>query len=168
MPQLIVVAGISASRDQDLAKVGNQQVIFNMKLHVEYNSKPSIVAIIVALCVGGLFALTKDLCIGIIIFYMVFAIVQTLSDWISTPPLPADAKSCAQVALDLFRDQFPDARIENVAVRDVSVERLIISITAQIPGSFTIPTNRTYYAVRRSDKIATMEERSKWWPRGLK
>ena len=141
-----------------------------MKLEIEKPSvfSPSVLALIASLCVGSVLFISNGLGIGLIGFYGTFIVVQGISDVINTALLPSAARIYAEAALRHFKLEYPDAKIINLAVRDMNEERLIISVRYERPGIYSHPTPRVYYAVGRSDQTVTTEEIRRWWPKGLK
>jgi hypothetical protein len=141
-----------------------------MRIEIENDNtfSPSPVALIVSVVLGISLVVLDDLCTGVWGFYATFLVVQVLVDRVPKTPLPADARPCAEAALSRFHDDYPEARVRSVALRDADAERLIMSIRYERPRLSSLPTARTYYAVRRGDRIVTPEEISQWWPRGLK
>jgi hypothetical protein len=79
--------------------------------------------------------------------------------------LPRDARRAAKNVRSWFRAQFPEERVESVAVRAVDPERYVIVIR----HGFGFPTPRSYFAIARPELEAIAElPASEWWPRGLK
>lgn len=130
-----------------------------MKIEIENPSMHiSVIALIIGLCIGGLFFLSKDLCWGLLVGYFGMFAAQAILGSINKPSLPEDLETCARAALDRFPVEYPSRRIDGVSLRDTNDERLIISVR----HGYTMPDVRTYYAVRRSDQTVTEEDRRKW------
>src|SRR5258707_14205146 len=106
-----------------------------MKLEIEKPSvfSPSVLALIASLCVGSVLFISNGLGIGLIGFYGTFILIQGITDVINTVLLPSVARICAAAALRHFKIEYPDAKIINLAVRDMNEERLIISVRYKRP-----------------------------------
>src|SRR5260221_11400623 len=141
-----------------------------MKLEIEKPSvfSPSVLALISSSCVGSVLFISNGLGIGLIGFSGTYIVVQGISDVINTVLLPSVARICAEAALRHFKLEYPDAKIINLAVRDMNEEHLIISVRYERPGIHSHPSTRMYYAVGRSDQTVAAEETTKWRPTGLK
>jgi hypothetical protein len=85
-------------------------------------------------------------------------------EWWLLLRLPAEARQGARVVLAWFREEFPEERIDSVAVRAIEPTQYVISIRHGMGR----PTPRRYFAITRPDLTDITElPRAEWWPRGL-
>jgi len=78
-------------------------------------------------------------------------------------PEPDEERRCVDAALSFARAA-GIAAIKGADVRDVQPEALIVAL---YHGGGR-PQQRSYFRVRRADLVVTSEERSRWWPLGVK
>src|SRR5262245_47676178 len=86
-----------------------------------------------------------DPCMGCLVFFSAVTLITLrrmlwLQLW-----LPWEARRAANVVLDWFKNRFPDARIQTVAVRAIEPKRYVIAVR----HGFGSPTPRRYFAIAR-------------------
>ena len=124
-------------------------------------------------CIAGAAGLTagaavwwaRDFCTGALAYLGVGAAVLLARQLWLQARLPRDARPAAKRVLAWFGEQFPDERVEGVAVRAVEPGRFVIAVR----HGFGMPTPRRYFAVPRPGPGEIRElPVSEWWPRGLR
>ena len=135
-------------------------------VEIEEDSSPAVL-LAGAFCIpAGLVAWWwYDLGTGVVVYLFVgWSVILVRGCWLQML-LPSEARRAAKMVLAWFREQFPEERIEGVAVRAVEPERFIIAVR----HGFGMPTPRSYFAIDRPTltEITALPEED-WWPRGLK
>lgn len=125
----------------------------------------ALIAGTIGLACGAVAWWVHDFCTGFWVYLAVgCGAVFTWQIWLQVR-LPREARQAARLVLEWFREQFPEERIEGVAVRAMEPTRYVIAVR----HGFGKPTPRRYFAIARPalDDIAELPA-DDWWPRGLK
>ncbi len=119
----------------------------------------------IGLAAGAAVWWLRDFCVGVFVYVCIGGVVLLARQFWLQAWLPRDARLAAKRVLAWFRDQFPDERVDGVAVRAVEQERFVIAVR----HGYGRPTPRRYFAVPRPGPGEITELPVwDWWPRGLK
>ena len=136
-------------------------------VEVEEDTRPWVIlfASVAGLASGVVAWWHRDFCAGFCANLVVgFAVILARQVWLQVL-LPREARRAANVVLAWFSAQFPNERVEGVAVRAIEADRYVIAVR----HGFGLPTPRSYFAIERFGSAEITElPVDEWWPRGLK
>jgi hypothetical protein len=146
-------------------------IVWRYWLVVERRDGPHVLtAGLLALAVGIGVGYHSGWIDGVIAYLFSGLAIVVIWDLYFSLTLPADSGLAAETAVTRFRRTYPKAAIEDVRVRDVQAERIVIAILHQPnPGAVVHPTPRRYFAVsRKESRTVTELDVERWRPLGLK